>query len=61
MKMKKPVAITYCDFGKEGRKDEIRKHYSFKSALSGYKKIWDIYHRLSGWKVWQEEIKEINA
>ena len=55
-KMRRIVAITYCDFGQAGRVDELQKHFTFKGALSGYKKIWDIYHRGYGWKVWQETV-----
>lgn len=55
-KMRKVIAKTYCDFGEAGRVDELCKHYSYKGALSQYKKIWDIYHRLHGWKVWQEAV-----
>ena len=55
-RMRKVIAITYCDFGQAGRADNMGNHYSFKGALSGYKKVWDIYHRIHGWKVWQEKV-----
>jgi len=54
--MRKVVAITYCDFGEAGRKDKLAKHYTFKGALSGYQTAWNTYHRLHGWKVWQEAV-----
>ena len=46
--------ITFCDFGQPNRADILSNHYTFKGALSGYKHAWDIYHRIHGWKVWQE-------
>jgi len=52
--MRKVLARTYCDFGTDGRADQISQHYTFKGALSGYKSAWNIYHRIHRWKVWQE-------
>lgn len=55
MKANKDVkVITYCDFGEEGRKDVLVQHRNFSTALRQYKKLWDVYHRIHGWKVWQE-------
>ena len=56
-KMRKVVARTYCDFGEAGRETEIGIHYTFKGALSQYKRLWDIYHRLHNSKVWQKAEK----
>lgn len=54
--MKYKVA-TYCDFGESNRKTVIRKHMSFTTAGKAYIALWNIYHRIHGWKVWQEIIK----
>ena len=49
--------ITYCDFGVDGKKQELAKHKTFKTAVNQYRRLWDVYHRIHGWAVWQEEIK----
>ena len=58
MAAKKDVkVIMFCDFGEPGRQDALARHYSFKTAANQYKRLWGIYHRIHGWKVWQEEVK----
>jgi len=52
-----PKVLTYCDFGTPGRRTVIGKHFSFASAVRQYKRLWDIYHRLHHYKVWQEGVK----
>ena len=52
-----PKVLTYCDFNTPGRRTVIGRHYSFETAARQYKRLWNTYHRLNGWKVWQEEVK----
>lgn len=50
------VVVTMTDFGQPGRRSEIGRHYTLAAAGRQYKRIWDIYHRLHGHKVWQETV-----
>lgn len=52
----KHVVITLCDFGYRGRADVLQYHLSEESAKRAYKKILKIYHKIYGWRVWQEEV-----
>jgi len=47
---------TFCDFGQVGRRTCIRRHKTLRTAGNQYPRIWNIYGRLHGWKVWQEEL-----
>ncbi len=58
--MKKFKYITRCDFGSISRKTVLSRHYNLKSAINGYKKIFNIYHRIHNWTVWLEEVKDKN-
>ena len=49
--------VTLCDFGTPGRRTIIGRHKNMTTASNQYARIWKIYHKLHGWKVWQEEIK----
>ena len=48
---------TYCDFSEPNRKEEIGRHKTLATASRQYQKIWNIYHRIHGHRVWQEEVK----
>lgn len=48
---------TKCDFGVNGREDIMGRHRTMKTALNQYGRIWEIYHKIHGWKVWLEAIK----
>ena len=48
--------ITYCDFGEQGRKSELARHRTIATAMRQYARLWDVYGRKHGWKVWQEPI-----
>lgn len=58
-RVKNPKVITFCDFGDEGRKTELARHKTFATAMRQYARLWQVYHRISGWKVWQEEVKGV--
>ena len=49
--------LTFCDFGEEGRKTQIGQHLTYATAMAQYARLWNTYHRLHGYKVWQEEVK----
>ena len=45
--------FTFCDFGDRKRVDLLGRHHTFETAARAYKRVWGIYHRLHGWRVWQ--------
>lgn len=47
------VAVTLCDFGQNGRREEIRHHYSIDAALNSFKEICKIYGKKPE-RCWQE-------
>lgn len=49
---------TMCDFGEPFRADVLCEHKTFASAGRQYPRIWGIYGRMYGYRVWQEEIKK---
>jgi len=54
------VAVTYCDFGQEGRREPLVHHYSLAAAFRRYRRVWEIYGATSkdqkGCKVWIEVV-----
>jgi len=52
------VAKTVCDFGEVGREETLTHHYYLSTAFRAYRKHWDIYHKIHGWKVWIELRKQ---
>ena len=49
---------TFTDFNQPGRRAVIGRHKTFGTAATQYKRIWNIYHRLHGYRVWQEVITD---
>jgi hypothetical protein len=47
---------TYTDFGQAGRIEEIGKHYNIATAMRQYARIWEVYGRRGGARVWQKMI-----
>jgi hypothetical protein len=47
--------ITYCDFSEPGRRTEIGRHLTYKTAINQYARLWNTYARIRKHKVWQEE------
>lgn len=52
---------TYTDFSEPHRKELLGKHKNFKTAANRYRFFWDIYHRIHGHRVWQEELQKEGA
>jgi hypothetical protein len=45
-------AATMCDFGQSGKEHIVRGHKTVANAHRAYRRIWNIYHHLWGFKVW---------
>lgn len=56
LKNNKCKAVTLCNFGNANRRDILQKHISKDTAKKAFRKIQNIYHRIHGWRVWQETL-----
>ena len=52
--------VTLCDFGTPNRRDALGKHKNLATANRQYARLWRIYGKLHGYKVWLETAEQAN-